>query len=297
MYIYEIKNTVNEKRCIGQTIRKDPRKRFNEHKWMLRHNVHRNPYLQNAWNKYGEENFEFNTLIPCNSLEELNQLEDEYVEKMGDYNLKPGGNHTPLTDEARIKISKANKKRPYPKIVDPDGKSWKITPTLEEFCRQHKLTSSAMRAVIYGRLNFHKGWHLTTTVLSWDEIRSKAHRKSDYSMVISPDGIEHEITNLRKFIRDNNLNRRHFTNMIQGKSQQHKGWHLKGTDIIDPNKLRSNANKGDKHPSARLTESEVLEIRRVNDEEKPSIRQLSNQYNLPKTTVWNIIHRKTWKHI
>lgn len=29
-------------------------KRWDNHRWLLRHNKHNNNYLQNSWNKYGE---------------------------------------------------------------------------------------------------------------------------------------------------------------------------------------------------------------------------------------------------
>lgn len=40
----------------------------------LNRNVHNNKHLQNAWNKYGEESFEFNVLEYCD-VELLNERE------------------------------------------------------------------------------------------------------------------------------------------------------------------------------------------------------------------------------
>lgn len=56
-YIYIIENNVNGKFYIGRTNKPDPRRRchFSE----LRRGIHRNPRLQNAFNKYGEEAFRF----------------------------------------------------------------------------------------------------------------------------------------------------------------------------------------------------------------------------------------------
>jgi group I intron endonuclease len=55
--IYIIQNLVNGKVYIGSSS--NIRRRFSQHKSTLRHNTHKNRHLQNAWNKYGEENFEF----------------------------------------------------------------------------------------------------------------------------------------------------------------------------------------------------------------------------------------------
>lgn len=38
------------------------KKRWRKHRQRLRHNYHENSYLQNAWNKYGEDNFVFGTV-------------------------------------------------------------------------------------------------------------------------------------------------------------------------------------------------------------------------------------------
>ena len=67
--IYKIKNKVNGKVYIGQSIRIE--KRWIDHKKTLRSNSHRNIYLQNAWNKYGEENFIHEIIEECD-ISELN---------------------------------------------------------------------------------------------------------------------------------------------------------------------------------------------------------------------------------
>lgn len=53
--IYRIVNTVNGKCYIGSS--KDIDKRVRQHMGKLRAGTHINPYLQNAYNKYGEESF------------------------------------------------------------------------------------------------------------------------------------------------------------------------------------------------------------------------------------------------
>ena len=98
-YIYQIENLVTHESYIGQTI--DINRRRNTHFNELRNNKHENPKLQNAWNKYGEQEFHFRYWkFEINSREELNQLENEYIEKYNSlasgYNLVPGGGTPPL---------------------------------------------------------------------------------------------------------------------------------------------------------------------------------------------------------
>lgn len=55
--IYRIRNTIDNKFYIGSAINFNKRK--NQHFHYLRNNKHHNKPLQNAFNKYGEENFIF----------------------------------------------------------------------------------------------------------------------------------------------------------------------------------------------------------------------------------------------
>lgn len=293
MFIYVIENTINGKQYVGQTTKSTPQQRFNEHLHYLRKGTHRNKHLQHAWNKDGEDKFEFRILKECTNRSELNKEEERLIKYRGDYNIAPGGDNKETSLETRIKIANANRKKPYPKIVDSSGNIHTIGPTLEEFCRIHDLTSSHLRAVIAGRINYCSGWHLTSISMSMDEARSLAHRNTEYSTVVDPSGQEYQISNFRKFCRDHNLNLRHFKNVIQGKVQQHKGWHIKGTTIVDPNVLRSNLIKGAMHPSVRWNEELVLEIRA---QDLP-VKDLAKKYQMPYGTVWNIVNRKTWTHI
>ena len=61
--IYKITNKVNGKCYIGQS--QDIATRFREHRYLLRQNKYGNNKIQNAWNKYGEENFTFEIIEEC----------------------------------------------------------------------------------------------------------------------------------------------------------------------------------------------------------------------------------------
>ena len=76
--IYEILNIKNNKRYIGQSIH--VRNRLFKHISMLRNNNHICKHLQDSWNKYGEENFQFNVIEYCN-IEDLDKKEDFYIAK------------------------------------------------------------------------------------------------------------------------------------------------------------------------------------------------------------------------
>lgn len=61
--IYEIMNTVNGHRYIGSSV--NIYNRWRQHKQELNKNCHHSPILQNAWNKYGEDCFEFKVIENC----------------------------------------------------------------------------------------------------------------------------------------------------------------------------------------------------------------------------------------
>lgn len=93
-YIYQIINKITGERYIGQTINLQERK--NKHFQSLKNNKHPNFKLQNAWNNYGEDNFDFvYEEFNVRDKEELNCLEIEYIAKFNSYyagyNLTRGG--------------------------------------------------------------------------------------------------------------------------------------------------------------------------------------------------------------
>lgn len=61
--IYQIKNLINKKCYIGSAI--NFQKRWWQHEWDLKNNKHHSQYLQNAYNKYGKDAFEFEILFTC----------------------------------------------------------------------------------------------------------------------------------------------------------------------------------------------------------------------------------------
>ncbi len=103
--IYGIKNKVNSKYYIGQTINLPGRK--SRHIRLLRKNEHHSKYLQNSWNKYGEENFTFEIIEEGLSLEDVKERETYWIQKIGNYNMDKNGRN-PYTKEAIQNMSDAH---------------------------------------------------------------------------------------------------------------------------------------------------------------------------------------------
>lgn len=110
--VYFIKNLVNKKIYIGSS--KDVPQRIDYHKRKLDKDKHENEYLQNAWNKYGSENFQFIFRISCDPkyrLELEQRLIDFYECYKRDigYNLEKCVYKTEVREETKRKISQGLK--------------------------------------------------------------------------------------------------------------------------------------------------------------------------------------------
>ncbi len=75
--IYCIKNKITDYVYIGQSINLS--KRTYQHKLSLKNNKHHCQHLQNAWNKYGEQAFEFYSIVDCDTIEEAELLEKFFI--------------------------------------------------------------------------------------------------------------------------------------------------------------------------------------------------------------------------
>ena len=77
--IYAIVNSVNDKLYIGSTT-SSFKKRWASHSYDLRNNKHANGFLQNIWNEYGRESFEFYILETLDTNEDIFEREQYYID-------------------------------------------------------------------------------------------------------------------------------------------------------------------------------------------------------------------------
>jgi len=113
--IYMIRNKVNDKKYIGQTIQK-LKERSIWTKASVSGHYQNNPHLISSINKYGFENFERMWIDVAHNQKELNEKEDFYIRKYNTiidkngYNMKYGGAKGKHSKELKQKISRSNKK-------------------------------------------------------------------------------------------------------------------------------------------------------------------------------------------
>jgi group I intron endonuclease len=108
--VYKIYCIGDGKSYVGS--RKNVLFRLAYHKRTLKNNAHKNIYLQSAWNKYGENNFQFHILQEC----EFNTLiacEQFWMDSYGafgkfGFNLCPKADRSEMSEETKKKIAVAN---------------------------------------------------------------------------------------------------------------------------------------------------------------------------------------------
>ncbi len=115
--IYKIENLVNSKVYIGSS--KDIYKRWKEHKKKLLNNNHHSQHLQKSWNKYGENNFQFDIIEECLDIY-LIEREQYWMDYYNCYHRDYGYNILPkagslkgniISNETKKKMSESQKLR------------------------------------------------------------------------------------------------------------------------------------------------------------------------------------------
>lgn len=111
--IYRIKNIITSDCYVGSAVNID--KRWREHKIALQKNKHYNAYLQNAYNKYGEEAFKYEIFEIC-PVEYLLEREQERIDSGAfSYNICKVAGSTAgriFSIDSKQKMSLAKKGKP-----------------------------------------------------------------------------------------------------------------------------------------------------------------------------------------
>lgn len=215
--IYIIKNKINNYIYYGSTV--DFKVRERQHFKNLRKNKHSNQHLQNAFNKYGKENFIFEIieLVEKSKLLEIEQRYlDKYVGTKNRYNIAKDA-WSPMSGfthskEAREKISKTHLGHKY-------NLGRKHTDETKEKVRQIRLGTHLSDITKEKLKKIHLGKKLSK---EQKEKMSIAHSRN-FSL-LSPEGMVYCGMNMKKFCKEHNLTPSGVNRVLKGERICHKGW-------------------------------------------------------------------------
>lgn len=133
--IYRILNKINGNCYIGSSLNVE--KRYKHHLSTLRHNSSRCSILQKAFNKYGEDNFEFQVILCCKPEYRLYYEQQLIRELNSQYNVFTNMSDSPLrqftfTEQSKLKMSIAHKGRVFSKESKDKIRKAKQNTTLSQ---------------------------------------------------------------------------------------------------------------------------------------------------------------------
>lgn len=209
--IYQIQCTPTGKVYIGSAVSVSAR--WQQHRKRLRNGNHHNRYIQSAWDRYGEANFQISVLELVNR-SDLLAAEQSWIDKTRCTTREFGFNLYAIAGSPGDRFVQV-----WEGFIDPDGNEVTIT-NLFDFCRQAGLDFPSMHRLAKGKskLKSYKGW------THKNSIRQREYVKT-YHGFIDPDGNEiGPVTNLAAFCRVHGLEKSHMVAVAHGRIYSYRGW-------------------------------------------------------------------------
>jgi hypothetical protein len=220
--VYQIRCKRNGKIYVGSAV--NLRARWDTHRRDLRKGFHHNPYLQHAWDRYGESDFEL-VVLEYVEVARLLDTEQLWIDRTGCINRCVGYNIKPEATCSGRGIG-----RTWLGFRDPNGNAITIV-NLADFCRRESLNAGAMHSLAKGqsKLKSHKGWTHVNSIRHRDYIKT-------HDGFVDPDGKGvGPIRNLAAFCRERGLDNTHMAAVASARIVSHQGWtHVRGRKRLPP---------------------------------------------------------------
>jgi group I intron endonuclease len=239
--IYKILNTVTNDFYIGSTVQ-EFNTRWSQHRRELFNNIHANHYLQNAWNKYGKDNFVFIQHEVLNEITDINELrkrEQYWLDTLNPaYNLSAVAAYGEMSEYGIYRLG--YKKGLRCELISPEG-IHHCAINLAWFGKEFNLLPGSLQGLCTGKMHMIKKWKgsviLEDGSTPYLHTTKKVRREKRY-LITNPEGIEFCTTNLKQFCIDNNLHQGHLSSTASPNSLQktYKGYSAKHiSDIQNEN--------------------------------------------------------------
>lgn len=214
--VYLIRNVITGRVYIGSTCML--RSRLLRHFSQLRNGTHCNTHLQRAWNLYGDRAFDVEVLEQFDSDDrlELRQSEEQWMQsyqcydRTHGYNLdiRPCSASGKVSEETREKMRRASTGRTFT-MSEQARRRISESQKGKQFSEEHRRKLSAS---LQGR------------TFSAESREKMSEAKSKSYRVVSPDGVELTVTNMRRFCRENSLSHTGMIALATGRWRYYKGW-------------------------------------------------------------------------
>lgn len=294
MYIYQITNLINGKIYIGQT--NNIQKRWANHKC----NNDPDMVIARALRKYGIDNFKFEVLLRGLTPDEANQKEIELIKEKNSlvpygYNVATGGKR--IDGVSRLGADNSNAhlteveaqyildNRDKPMYVLYDLFCDKISYESFRKVYHHQTYTNLTTTVSEYPYNFEFGNQFTNNPLEYDEIVSLRERyaNGEYWRDVYKD---------YEWAYKNEWS---FYNVYTGRSYKL----IMPEVFTEENKKKHHGKtkQGTRNPKAKLTEEQVIEIRRLHKDGISNSELYKAFPQVSSKSIRDIINGKTWKHL
>lgn len=290
--VYQILNKFNGKMYVGSSYRIYIR--WLQHLSSLRRGVHENAHLQNAWNKYGKDGFEFNVLEECEK-NKLKKQEQCWIDKFQCYKRNKGYNidctvdRKIISEETKKKLSKNHvdfkgEKHPrskltWEKVGEIRKKSKTNNFTNKELSKMYNISETVIDKIIqnknwidkdyvYVKKPSRSGERCNFAKLTWELVKQL---RKEYQLGIPP----------RELIKKYNITKYSIYLIMKNKN-----WH-------DPDFVLKK-NKFPKY-GKKVNIEIAREIRRLYKTEKYTQPQLAEMFKISSSIIHRIIINKAWK--
>jgi len=161
----------------------------------------------------------------------LHGLEQSHLTKLLKGKRKSCG---PWQVKNRVIVPRPYKGKVY-WLVSPTGEKVKVN-NLARFARDHDLSKVALRGLVDGSQNFHKGWMLfgNTKEIIQEKKDARYDKTAKTYKLVNPAGELVVIRNMTKFCRENSLTKQSLIALSKGKGFSAYGW-TRPENQVDPN--------------------------------------------------------------
>lgn len=234
--IYKIINKIDGKYYVGSSY--DVKKRWRSHVNDLRRRIHPNIYLQRAWNKFGENSFEFILLKSC-ELKELEIYEQIELNLCSDnptrhYNISTSSS-SPMRGRRHSEETKQKMKIAHSGKIRTDEHCKNLSLSLKgkyvgikhsgfniplKDCHKRKISISTSGKI--KSVEARKKMSKSKSGANHPRYNHKTYRFFNKKLNISVDCTKHQLESTYNLIKSN------VSRIISGERKSHRGW------IINP---------------------------------------------------------------